>query len=443
MTDSFIGREIDGYEIRALLGHGGMAQVYRAYDAKLNRYVAIKVIDPQSRNDADYRERFRREARAVAQLRHHNIVGVHRFDDKNGLYYMVMDYIEGADLRWLLQDYLANGELMPHHRVLEIITQVAAGLDYAHKKGVVHRDIKPSNIMLTLNGDAIITDFGLALTSTDNTQGTTFGSAHYIAPEQAINSAGAVPQSDLYALGVTLYEILTGDVPFREGSSVQIAMAHVTEPPPSPQTINPALSTAFNPVLEKALAKEVKDRYQSGEALVTALKSAMRQAKKDSNQTKPSGRKPSLKLSSVDIMEKLTRFQREHPLPEPDKIAKPINNKPRKRVLRPVLLLLLIIAIGSGGYLIKTRMPVAANNTSDVVTVSTPTSPVTIVVKGVVRAIQGNTLTIYDLNVTLDTPLLQQINIGDMVELEGTYDTTATRLSFTALHKASINGVTH
>ncbi|MBC7871440.1 MAG: serine/threonine protein kinase, partial [Chitinophagaceae bacterium] len=225
-SDPLIGREIDGYKIEKMLGEGGMARVYRAYDVNLHRYAAVKVIDPQQGNNPRYEDRFKQEARAVAQLRHANIVGIYRFGQVEGVYYMAMDYIEGSDLRWVLHDYHTEGELISHTATLDILSQIAKALDYAHSKGVIHRDIKPSNIMLDPKGDAILTDFGLAMITSESTKGEAFGSPHYIAPEQAIGSKGVVPQSDLYSLGVILYEMLTGSVPFNEGSAMQIAMAH-------------------------------------------------------------------------------------------------------------------------------------------------------------------------------------------------------------------------
>ncbi len=279
--DPLIGQQIDEYLIEDILGHGGMGRVYRGLDVKLNRYAAIKVMSQPDKNADVYRKRFDLEARAIARLDHPNIVTIYRFNDVNNIYYMAMQYIDGADLRWVLRDYEANSELLDYPTLFKIVEQVSSALDYAHKNGVIHRDIKPSNIMISRDGDAILTDFGLALDVQEGTGGEIFGSPHYIAPEQAVSSAQAVPQTDFYALGVILYEMLTGAVPFDVGSALQIAMAHIGDTLPDPKSINPDLHSAFIPVLNKMLEKKPEQRYQDGASLVLALKKAIQEAQRD------------------------------------------------------------------------------------------------------------------------------------------------------------------
>ena len=279
--DPLIGQQIDDYLLEDLLGHGGMGRVYRGLDVKLNRYAAIKVMSQPGQKADVYLKRFYREAQAIAKLHHPNIVTIYRYNDINNMYYMAMQYIDGVDLRWLLRDYNSNGELLDYSALLSIVGQVSGALDYAHKNGVIHRDIKPSNIMMTRDGTAILTDFGLALDVQEGTVGEIFGSPHYIAPEQAVSSAQAVPQTDFYSLGVILYEILTGSVPFDTGSALQVAMAHIGDPLPDPNSINPGLHPAFIPVLNKVLEKNPGDRYQNGASLVAALQSAIRKAQRD------------------------------------------------------------------------------------------------------------------------------------------------------------------
>lgn len=294
--DALIGKVIDGYKIEDLLGHGGMGRVYRALDIKLNRYAAMKVMTQPTKKTDLYEKRFYREAQSIAKLKHNNIVAIYRFNDIDNIYYMAMEYVDGADLRWVLRDYSADGELIDYTTLLTIIEDTSKALDYAHKHGVIHRDIKPSNIMISRKGNAILTDFGLALNVQEGTGGEIFGSPHYIAPEQAVNSAQAIPQTDFYSLGVILYEMLTGSVPFDEGSAIQVAMAHIGDTLPDPLTINPELHPAFVPILDKVLAKNPQDRYQNGAKLVTALKSAIQQARQSkvepgaSNLNKPKDR---------------------------------------------------------------------------------------------------------------------------------------------------------
>lgn len=305
--DSLLGREIDGYRIEKLLGEGGMARVYRGQDVRLGRYVAIKVIEPEARADPEYAARFEKEARAVAQLEHPHIVRIYRFGEVDGLYYMAMQYIDGADLGWILADYARDKELMPHDDVLRVMSQIGAALDYAHSKGVIHRDVKPSNIMLDKEGRAILTDFGLVLLQAEGTRGEIFGTPHYIAPEQAVNSSGAVPQSDQYALGVILYQALTGSLPYEGKSAMDIALAHMTEPLPSPLERNPDLSPVMVALLEKALQKEPADRYPSCAALVVDLERAI----------KAPGRQPSTvkRFSLVSVPEQVQAFRSANPLP--------------------------------------------------------------------------------------------------------------------------------
>lgn len=274
--DPIIGKRLGDYIIVDILGHGGMARVYRGLDKKLNRYAAVKVIDIGSirEDEADYRQRFQNEARAIARLNHPNIVGVYQFDQVENAYYMAMNFIDGKDLRSILRDHQKNKTYLSNTEVMRVIRDIGSALDYAHSEGVIHRDIKPSNIMVTPGGKAILTDFGLALSVSEGTVGNTFGSAHYIAPEQAINSAQAVPQSDIYSLGVVLYEMLTNQVPFDDQSAVVVAMKHLTDAPPPPSQVNPNLSSLVDQVVLKALDKDPKKRYSTAASLIDALEDA-------------------------------------------------------------------------------------------------------------------------------------------------------------------------
>src|SRR6476646_6505928 len=202
MTDDpLIGRQLANFRLERVLGRGGMAQVYYGLDVKLQRPVAVKVIDARFRDNPAYAKRFVREAQAVATWRHENIAQVYYADEDAGLYYFAMEYIDGLDLAELIAQYTALGELMPHTDVLLIGRAVASALDYAHQKGVIHRDVKPSNVIVARDGRVVLSDFGLALDVQQGSLGDVFGSAHYIAPEQARRSSDAVPQSDLYSLG--------------------------------------------------------------------------------------------------------------------------------------------------------------------------------------------------------------------------------------------------
>jgi serine/threonine protein kinase len=279
VTDPLIGQQLDHFLVQQPLGRGGMARVYKGLDLSLKRPVAIKVIEESLRASANYAQRFEREAQSVANLKHPNIVTVFHFGKLENVYYLVMEYIDGADLDAILHNYENSGELMPHADVLRILDATASALDYAHRQGVIHRDVKPSNVMLERDGRPVLTDFGLALRQSEGTVGDTFGSPHYISPEQARSSANAVPQSDLYSLGVMAYELLTGEVPFDDPSPTALAMQHIMAQPPSPRAFNRNLSEQVERVLYKALAKEPKDRYQSGAEFSAALRQAIEDRK--------------------------------------------------------------------------------------------------------------------------------------------------------------------
>ena len=272
------GTRLGPYEVREPLGRGGMAEVYHGVHTRLGRAVAIKVLPAGLAVHADFRERFEREARAVAALRHTNIVQVYDFGDAAGMYYMVMEYIDGSDLARLLAE---RGQL-PLAQVLPLLRDVAAALDYAHGQGLVHRDVKPSNVMLQaasavgLGQRAILTDFGIAkiLTgagSAATRAGVMIGTPDYMAPEQ-IRAASEVDQRvDIYALGVMLFQMLTGRLPFAGGNPGEVVQAHLNRPAPNPRTLLPDLPTRVADAVLRALAKDPAERYQTAGTLASAL----------------------------------------------------------------------------------------------------------------------------------------------------------------------------
>ncbi len=279
MTDDLVGQDLDEYRLEALLGSGGMARVYRALDVRLRRYVAIKVIDTPYQTDADYLERFHREAQAIAKLEHPHIVRLYRYGEAEGVLYMAMQYVKGADLRFVLNSYADDGQLIEPEEASRITRQLCSALDYAHSQGVIHRDVKPANVLLNDQGDVLLSDFGLALLTEIGTRGEVFGSPHYIPPEQAISSAGSVPQSDQYSVGVMLYQMFTSQVPFDAPEPLDIAMMHMSEPPPAPRSIRPDLEPGVEAVIMKALAKAPEDRYPTASALAEALENALGRTK--------------------------------------------------------------------------------------------------------------------------------------------------------------------
>ncbi len=275
MQDPLLGKQLANFRIDSLLGKGGMARVYYGVDVTLQRPVAVKILSEALRDEEDYNRRFVDEARMVATWRHPNIIQVYYAGAEDGLAYFAMEYVDGSSLDQRLAELAAQGAKMPHDEVLEIGWAVANALDYAHARGVIHRDIKPGNVLLARDGRVVLTDFGLALDTAQGSLGKVFGSPHYISPEQARRSADAVPQSDLYSMGVMLFEMLAGQLPFDDPSGTSVAVMHISEEPPRPTIYNPALNVATEQVLLKALRKHPTDRYQTGADLMASLESAL------------------------------------------------------------------------------------------------------------------------------------------------------------------------
>ena len=258
------------YELTHLVARGGMAQVYRARDRLLDRPVALKVLFPELSVDRAFVERFRREAQAAANLSHPNIVPVFDWGEDGGTYFIVMEYIDGQPLSQALR----SGGPMPADRVAQMGARVADALAYAHRHGVVHRDVKPGNVLLTSDGQVKVTDFGIARavnTEESLTQtGAVMGTATYFSPEQA-EGVGVDARSDIYSLGVLLYEMVAGRPPFVGDSPVAVASKHVREQPPALSDLNPAVPPALEAVIAKAMAKSPSHRYQSAAELRTDL----------------------------------------------------------------------------------------------------------------------------------------------------------------------------
>jgi tRNA A-37 threonylcarbamoyl transferase component Bud32 len=271
--DSGDSNQPGAYQIVEQIGQGGMATVYRGIHTALNRDVAIKRLAGHLAKDREFRERFHREAQALAALRHLHIVQVFDFGaDANGNY-MVMEYIAGGTLRERLDRLNAARQLMPLPEVTAMATDIAAALDYAHTQGVVHRDLKPANVMLTAQNHAVLTDFGLARIAGSSHQtatGTSFGTPVYMSPEQAQGGRGD-KQSDIYSFGIILFELLTGQTPFDGDSPLAVMMQHVNIPPPRAESLNPELPAALGDVLARALAKKPVDRYATAGDLAHAF----------------------------------------------------------------------------------------------------------------------------------------------------------------------------
>ncbi|HOA22862.1 MAG TPA: protein kinase [Aggregatilineales bacterium] len=272
MAEELAGKTLSKYELRERIGRGGMAEVYRAYHAALDRFVAIKILHPFLGEDPEFKERFEREARSVAQLRHPNIVQVYDFDfdPERELYYMVMEYVEGPTLRTRLMELGFDNQCFTIPEAIQIIRPVAAALGYAHSHNMVHRDIKPANIMLDKDGRIVLTDFGIARIVSGpamTTSGSMIGTPAYMSPEQGLGQPGD-HRSDIYSLGVVFYQLVTGVLPFQAETPIAVVLKHVNEPLPSPSEFNPDIPHELERILMMALAKSPDERYQNiGEML--------------------------------------------------------------------------------------------------------------------------------------------------------------------------------
>jgi serine/threonine protein kinase len=271
--EELAGRQFGPYRVVAPLGEGGMAAVYQAYQPSVDRFVALKVLSRYFTNDPQFLERFRREAKTVAQLQHPHILPVFDFGESDSYAFLVMPFVQGGTLAQLL-----NGSPVSMTVTARVIRQVCEALDYAHAKGIVHRDIKPSNILIDERGNCLVADFGLARIAEGATKltqtGAVMGTPAYMSPEQA-DGKDVGPQSDIYSVGIVLYEMLTGRVPFEAETPIAVAIKHLTAPLPPPRILNPALIPEIEAVVLKALARSRSDRFSSAEALVASLTTAL------------------------------------------------------------------------------------------------------------------------------------------------------------------------
>ncbi|MBP7689049.1 MAG: protein kinase [Thermoflexales bacterium] len=300
--DGMIGKIIGRYRIVEHLGRGGMAEVYKAYQASLDRYVAIKLMHTFLADEKEFLARFEREAKVVATLRHPNIVQVYDFDADQGVYYMVMEFINGETLKARLQTLEAQGEWVSLDDSVRIILAVGSALRYAHERNMVHRDVKPANVMITLEGQVILTDFGIAkIVSSSNltASGAMVGTPSYMAPEQGMGQPGD-ERSDIYSLGVMLYQLVLGRLPFDADTPLAVVLKHINEPLPLPRLLKPDLSDALNAVILKSLAKEPNERYQKVTEMLADLRRAVG-LPADETQSETTATNSSIKLSGATI----------------------------------------------------------------------------------------------------------------------------------------------
>ena len=326
----------DRYRVEARIGEGGMAEVYRGFDPVLNRTVAIKVLLPQFARDAGFVARFRREAQAAARLNDPSIVGVYDTGADGDIQYIVMEFVEGRTLA----EFLSTGKRVSPVQAVELTQKIATALGLAHAQGIVHRDIKPANVMVTRDGAVKVMDFGIARLQTAETAPQTssvLGTPTYLSPEQA-QGQQVDARSDLYSLGVVLYELLAGRPPFTGDSPVAIAYKQVNETPVPPSQLNPDVPPRLDAVVMKALAKNPANRYPSAEAFVADLERVRQGQDVEATPLMPAG---------ADATQVIARPQATQVLPPPTP-----ESSSRKVWLGVLIGVLVVAVLGGAGYLL-------------------------------------------------------------------------------------------
>lgn len=294
MADQILGNR---YQLLERIGGGGMAVVYKAKCLLLNRFVAVKILRSEFTDDEEFVKRFRVEAQAAASLNHPNIVSIYDVGKQDDTHYIVMEFIDGITLK----EYISNRGVLPWNEAINIGIQICSAIEQAHKNFIVHRDIKPHNILITKEGIAKVTDFGIARAVTSATitmVGSTIGSVHYFSPEQA-RGGFTDEKSDLYSLGITLYEMVTGKVPFDGESPVAIALKHIQEKPEKPAVINPSIPKGVNDLILKAMKKDQNLRYQNASDMLSDLQRTLAEPNAKINGSNAVEELPTRKMQAV------------------------------------------------------------------------------------------------------------------------------------------------
>ena len=357
-VQGLIGKHIGRYLVVEHLGRGGMAEVYKAFQPSLDRYVAIKVMHGFLTDDKDFLARFEREAKAVAALRHPSIVQVFDYEVESGLPYMVMEFIDGVTLKTMLENMQERGEWVSLDDAVQIVLSLGSALRYAHERHMVHRDVKPANVMITSDGHVILTDFGIAkiLSVTGLTaSGAMIGTPTYMSPEQGMGQPGD-ERSDIYSLGVMLYQLVVGQPPYDADTPLAVIFKHINEPVLMPRALKADLPEAVERVILKALAKRPEDRYSNVAHMTADLKRAMGIAA-DVTPTETMRPGSAIRLSGVTMAGSLSGAAVQRPAaaapPAPSTVVAPRGTaeaaqgaRPEPVARRPAWLIPLFAAIG-------------------------------------------------------------------------------------------------
>lgn len=341
---NLVGRVIGNrYEIIEKIGEGGMATVYKAKCNILKRYVAVKVLRDEFTTDEEFIKRFNTEAQSAASLTHPNIVSIYDVGHEENIYYIVMELVQGKTLK----DIINEDGTLPWKWALNVSIQVASALEMAHRNSIVHRDIKPHNIIITEDGIAKVTDFGIAKAVSNSTItafGTTIGSVHYFSPEHA-RGGYTDAKSDLYSLGVVMYEMLTGRVPFDADTPVSIALKHMQEKPIEPIKLNPTIPYAVNKIIMKAMEKDPNERYQSATEMLKDLSMALKNPEGDFVEQKDFTNQYTQRIPTLGEQEYIRNNDEDYEDEEQDEPKKKMSKKKKAIIITVIILGIILLPV--------------------------------------------------------------------------------------------------
>ncbi len=361
MSEEFIGRYLGKYRIVERVGRGGMAQVFKAYHPDLDRFVAIKLLHQFLAEDPEFKTRFKHEAQNVAKLRYPNVLQVYDFDfdEASESYYMVTEFIEGPTLKSLLLDLASEGKRLPLAETVRICRDVGRALAYAHARGMIHRDVKPANVMIDADGRIVLTDFGIAKILGGSTgltaSGALMGTPAYMPPELGLGGVGD-HRADLYSLGVMLYEMATGKLPYEANTPLSVVYMHVNDPLPPPSSVNPDIPRGLELVINRAMAKKPEERYQSADEFIDDLQDLGAVAQQEEAPPKtaavpaqPRPAAPAKPTPAAPPPVAPTDTTRPRPTPAGKAPAEPVEEERRRPVLLYGIVALVAVAIIAAG----------------------------------------------------------------------------------------------